>query len=123
MVILDSCILIEIQRGNPTIINKVYEFEQADLHITPVIVAEFYRGARSKQEFLQCQKLVSKFTILSLNHNVTLVFDDLFMKYSLSHRPAVPDMLIAAAAIFYNASVYTLNTKDFLFIEGLELLS
>lgn len=98
MVILDSCILIEVQRGNREIIKKIYKFSQDDLYITPVIVAEFYRGARSKDEFLQCKKLVSKFAVLSLTNEVTLIFDSLFNEYSLSHRPAIPDMLIAAAA-------------------------
>jgi predicted nucleic acid-binding protein len=123
MVILDSCILIEIQRINREIINKIYTFEQKDLYITPVVVAEFYRGARNKNEFAQCQKLVKKFSVLSLTHEVTLIFDTLFEKYSLSHRPAVPDMLIAAAALHYRANLYTLNIKDFNFIEGLSLIT
>jgi len=122
-VIIDTCVLIELQRGNPVVINKVYEFDQRDIFITPVVVAEFYRGARDKEEWLKCRKLISKFGILSLNELVTNVFIDIFDNFSLSHRPSIPDMLIAAASVHYNIPLYTLNEKDFKFIPQLQLTS
>lgn len=64
MVILDSCVVIEIQRGNKQIIDEIYKFKQADIYITPIAVAEFYRGARDKNEFAKCKKLVDKFGLL-----------------------------------------------------------
>jgi len=42
-------------------------------------------------------------------------------EYSLSHKLAIPDALIAATAVVNSISLYTLNTKDFRFIEGLTL--
>lgn len=122
LVILDTSILIEIQRGNQQIINKVYESDWSDLYITPIVIAEFYRGSRNKAEFFKCKKLINKFQVLALDQNVAIVFAELFEKYSLSHRPAIPDMLIAATAIHNKASLYTLNIKDFTFIEDLILL-
>jgi len=41
--------------------------------------------------------------------------------YSLSHRPSIPDMLIAATAVNDNFELYTLNTKDFKFIPNMRL--
>lgn len=108
--------------AKPSNYSESYEFEQEDLYVTPVVIAEFYRGARNKDEFLRCRKLVNKFKVLSLTHDVTLVFDSLFDQYSLSHRPAVPDMLIAAAALHYQTAIYTLNVKDFNFIPDLKLI-
>ncbi len=122
MVILDTCILIEIQRGNQGVINKVYTFEKSDLYVTPVVVAEFYVGSRNKEEFAKCRRLVNKFGILTLDQNVSILFGELFEKYSLSHRPAIPDMLIAATALHYDSTLYTLNRKDFSFIEDLVLV-
>lgn len=122
MILLDTCILIELQRGNQDIKNILYQYQQDQLYITPVVIAEFYRGARNKQEFLKCKKLVSLFRILSIDHNVTDQFNSLFENYALSHRPSVPDMLIAATAMHYKFVLYTLNIKDFDFITELKLL-
>ena len=123
IVILDTTILIELQRGNKEVTNKVYGFEQKDIFITPVVVAEFYRGARDKHEWAKCRKLTSKFGILSLNESVSNTFIDIFENFSLSHRPGIPDMLIAAASIYYSIPLYTLNNKDFKFIPGIQLVS
>ena len=46
--ILDSCIVIEIQKGNRKIINEVYAFEQDKIFVTPIVVEEFYRGAKKR---------------------------------------------------------------------------
>jgi predicted nucleic acid-binding protein len=43
--------------------------------------------------------------------------------YSLSHKLSIPDALIASTALVYNLDLYTLNLKDFRFIEGLNLYS
>jgi predicted nucleic acid-binding protein len=34
-------------------------------------------------------------------------------QYRLSHRPELPDMLIAATALVHNATLVTLNSKHF----------
>ena len=42
-------------------------------------------------------------------------------EYFLSHKLAIPDALIAATALVNSISLYTLNAKDFRFIEGLTI--
>ncbi|SNX43599.1 hypothetical protein SAMN05421731_101641 [Acinetobacter puyangensis] len=42
-------------------------------------------------------------------------------KYVLSHKLSLADALIAATAIEQNMILYTLNYKDFHFIEGIKL--
>ncbi|MFD1258816.1 PIN domain-containing protein [Mucilaginibacter terrae] len=99
MIILDTCILIELQKGNQDIKQQIYEYNQQDLYITPVVVAEFYRGAKDKSDLIKCKKLKAFFSVLSLDERVIHVFDYLSESYALSHRPSVPDMLIAATAV------------------------
>lgn len=41
--------------------------------------------------------------------------------YALSHRLSVPDCFIASTAIACDVELFTLNKKDFRFIEGLKL--
>jgi predicted nucleic acid-binding protein len=122
IVLLDSCIVIDLQRGNQEAINKVYEFEQENIFVTPIVIAEFYRGARDKQELAKCRKLIAKFNLLSLNEDVVQTFTDFFDQFSISHRPSIPDMLIAAAAINYNIPLYTHNKRDFQFIPGIQFI-
>jgi predicted nucleic acid-binding protein len=43
------------------------------------------------------------------------------LRYSLSHKASVPDMLIAATALSHDVTLYTLNIKDFKFIPDLNL--
>lgn len=42
-------------------------------------------------------------------------------RYSLSHKLTIPDALIASTSLIYQFNLYTLNQKDFRFIEGLNL--
>ena len=121
-VLLDTCILIEILRGNQEIIKEVYKFEQPDIFITPIVVAELYRGASNKKDLLKCRKLAGKFSILPINKEVMSVFEIIFEQYALSHRPNVPDILIAAASIHFNIPIFTLNKKDFRYLPQLQLL-
>ncbi|MEG4117310.1 PIN domain-containing protein [Microcoleus sp. N9_B4] len=48
-------------------------------------------------------------------------FIELMAQYSLSHKLTIPDAMIAATALTHNISLYTLNLKDFRFIEGLQI--
>ncbi|GBF55092.1 death on curing protein, doc toxin [Microcystis sp. 0824] len=41
--------------------------------------------------------------------------------YSLSHKLNIPDAIIASTALVQNIKLYTLNLRDFCFIQGLEL--
>ncbi len=122
MVILDTTIVIELQRGNQEVTEKVYDFEQQNIFVTPIVIAEFLRGARDKNELLKCRKLIGKFGILALNEAVAHKFIEIFDQFSLSHRPAVPDMLIAAASLHYNIQLYTINKRDFHFIPTIQLI-
>ncbi|MCF8374691.1 MAG: PIN domain-containing protein [Bacteroidales bacterium] len=48
-------------------------------------------------------------------------FEELMIKYSLSHKLSIPDAIIAAKALHYDIQLYTYNVKDFRFIEGFRL--
>ncbi len=121
MVILDTCTMIELLRGNPKTIADVYKYDQGNIFVTPVVVAELYRGARDKGELGKCRKLVGKFCILAINEGVVNSFSAIFDIFSLSHRPGIPDMLIAATALHYDIALLTENKKDFQFVPGIKL--
>ena len=122
-IILDTNILIEISRNNKLISRRVYAINPDVLYITPIIYSEFLNGSNNKDSLYKYIKFLDKFKILYTTIETDKIFIELFKQYSLSHKPTIPDMLIAATAIHYEAKLFTLNKKDFQFIEGLQLFT
>jgi len=120
-IILDTNILIELSRNNTEILNKITNINPDNLYITPVVYGEFIFGAQNKFQFDAYLKFIQKFKILNSNEKVDDIFIQLYNNFSLSHRPTIPDFLIAAISIYYDATLFTLNVKDFKFINNLKL--
>ena len=122
MVILDTDILIEIIRKNVTVIAKCDKIGTINLAITSISFNEFLVGSRNKKEAATNMKFLKKFYLIRYNQNIDRIFTGIYENYSLSHRPGIPDMLIASAALYYNFPVYTNNKKHFRFIRGIHLI-
>ncbi|MFN0049825.1 MAG: PIN domain-containing protein [Cytophagales bacterium] len=120
-IILDTNILIEMSKSNMEIIHKITNYNRDTIFITSIIYVEYLNGVFNKETMPQAKKLLQNFKTLHSNVETDNIFIQLFEKYSLSHKPSIPDMLIASSAIYYNAKLFTLNKKDFTFIEGLQL--
>ncbi|MFH1320372.1 MAG: type II toxin-antitoxin system VapC family toxin [Bacteroidota bacterium] len=120
-VILDSNIIIELYKGNKRIRKRCESIGEQSLYISEISVAEIYFGALNKKEVTLIQKHLDKFPWIPVNENISNIFTNLMIEYSLSHKPYIGDMLIAATAIYYDIHLYTLNIKDFKFINGLKL--
>ncbi len=59
--------------------------------------------------------------MLHINDLISMKFIELMLKYSKSHGLAVPDALIASTALINDIEIYTLNKKDFRYIDNLKL--
>lgn len=121
MILIDTNILIEIYRNNTIIVNTVKELGQENIAVSDITCAELYFGARNKKELQTLAKDLKKLEILSIQTEISRKAVVLVEKYALSHKLTIPDALIAATAIYHNLELYTLNTKDFVFIEGIKL--
>jgi len=121
-IILDTNILIEILKGDHSIVSKVESLD-AVLSISSITVMELYYGAFNKQELFKLKKFVHLFEVIELNRKISKISSELIFEYAKSHNLAIPDSLIASTAIYENCSLYTLNVKDFRFIDGLTLFS
>lgn len=84
---------------------------------------ELYYGAFNKAELMQIKKFISLFELIELDQDISSLATDLVFHYAKSHNLTIPDSLIAASAISRNIKLYTLNLKDFQYIDGLVLLS
>lgn len=121
MILIDTNILIEVYRNNTLIVESVIKIGQDNIAVSDITCAELYFGARNKKELQTIAKDLKKLEILSIESEISQKAVALIERYALSHKLSVPDALIAATAIYYNLPLYTLNTKDFIYIEALKL--
>jgi len=75
----------------------------------------------NKKEIQTIKKDIEHLILMNINDLISQKFIELMLKYTKSHGLAVPDALIAATAIINNVKLYTLNVKDFNFIDDLIL--
>ena len=121
MILCDTNILIEFYKNNSTIVNELRLIGVDRLAISVITQAELYYGAINKNELLKIQKHLNLLPNFPIDNQVSTKFIQLMERYSLSHKITIPDALIAATALVNNVSLYTLNLKDFRFIEGINL--
>ena len=121
MILCDTNILIEFYKGKPTVIQTLQHIGSADIAISVITKAELFYGAREKQELVKIERHLSLCHCYGLDDAISILFIELMSRYSLSHKVSIPDMLIAATAISHELELYTLNSKDFKFIPGLNL--
>lgn len=120
-VVLDTNILIEILKGNQIVLDKLENLNTV-FCISSVTVMELYYGALDKVELFKIKKFTSLFEVFAINENISSIATELIFEYSKSHNLAIPDSLIASTAINNSLKLYTLNLKDFRYIDGLELI-
>ena len=121
MVVIDTNIIIELFKNNPSIKKTIQNIGINDLAISAITVGEFYFGAINKSEMKLIENHLQFYHILPLTNEITELFVELMHRYSLSHKPFIGDMLIAASALNKNLDLYTLNEKDFNFIPEIRL--
>jgi tRNA(fMet)-specific endonuclease VapC len=120
MILCDTNILIEFYKGNPQIVQKLRQIGAGNIAVSVVTHAELFYGAKDKQEFASIERHLQSCAHFPINAEISKLFLDLMRRYSLSHRVTIADMLIAATALHHNCPLFTLNTKDFRFIDGLK---
>lgn len=117
LVLIDTCILIDYFKDNEDVIKKFDEIGKP--YINSVIEMEILQGARDKYELGKIEKELTNFFRIHLSQNILNKATNLVKKYTLSHDLFLPDAVIAAHCKFYNIRLYTYNTKDFKYIEGM----
>lgn len=118
MYLLDTDVLIDIQRGHPPAI--AWFSSLSDLPSVPgFVVMELIQSAKNSQQVHASMKLIAPFRVVWPSEaDCNQALSD-FMAYHLSHGLGLIDSLIAACAIGMSAELCTFNIKHYKSVPGL----
>jgi tRNA(fMet)-specific endonuclease VapC len=120
IVLCDTDVIIEFYRNNPNIIAELKKIGQQNIAVSTVTAGELIYGALNKRELTQIKKDLKNLILIDIDNKTCDLFLELLSKYALSHKLAIPDGFIAATAIANDVELFTLNVKDYRFIDGLK---
>jgi tRNA(fMet)-specific endonuclease VapC len=123
IVLCDTDVIIGFYRNNPEVISELRIIGQQNIAVSTVTAGELIYGALNKKELIQIKKDLDNLILLDIDRKTCNIFLELLGKYALSHKLAVPDGFIAATAMANDIELYTLNLKDYRFINGLKLFN
>jgi len=119
MIFLDTNILIEYLKGNKSIIEP---YRMEELFISDIVVMELYQGAKNKSDLNFIAKEIAVFKILKTNDEIIKLATALVKGYNLSHNMKMMDAIIASTVMVYDIKLMSLNRKDFIYLDGIELV-
>ncbi|GAB1471721.1 hypothetical protein MASR2M66_25990 [Chloroflexota bacterium] len=90
-----------------------------NLSVSVITIGELYYGARDNRELTKIKKHLASLNQIAVDEEISEITLSLLESYALSHRLSLPDAIIAATALRHSIELYTLNLKDFRYIEGL----
>jgi predicted nucleic acid-binding protein len=119
--LLDTCILIDYLRGEPSVYDLFVKDEQAKLSMSTITMMELMIGALNKREETYIQKAFKKIDVIYIDEDISKMAENLIVAYSKSHNLQIDDALIAATSIKMNVKLITYNIKDFKYIPDIQL--
>lgn len=118
MYILDTDVLIDIQRGHAPAISWFTSLSEIP-NVPGFVVMELIQDAKNAQQVRNALKLVAPLPIVwATETDCTRAFSD-FTTYHLSHSLGLLDALIAACAVGRGATLCTFNLKHYRVVPGL----
>ena len=121
MILFDTNIFIEIYRENQKVIKETKLIGVNNIAISAVTACELIYGALNKSDLKTIIKDIESVEVILIDKEISSYSIELLKRYSLSHKLSLPDSLIASTSIFYNLQLFTLNIKDFKYIENIRL--
>lgn len=120
MSVVDTDVLIDIQRGHPPAVAWFAGLSEPPL-VPGFVVMELVQDARNAGEVSQALKLVAPLPIVWPSEaDCSRALAD-FTAFHLSHGLGLLDALIAACATGRAATLYTFNAKHYRVVSGLTI--
>lgn len=127
---LDTSIVIDILRGDKSLLSKIEAFINQHAHfcITPIALAELYKGAYLAEKQKEAIKLVEDFTksveLLDFTESACKVFGQKYLELKTQGRPTQEtDLMIGSITLEHGAILVTRDMKDFANIKGLKIIN
>ncbi len=118
MYLLDTDILIDIQRGYAPAVDWFSSLDEIPT-IPGLVVMELIQDAENKKQVREALKLVAPLPVIwPTETDAHRALTD-FTAYHLSHNLGLLDALIAASAIGLPATLCTFNVKHYQVVPGL----
>lgn len=121
MILCDTNVIIETLKGDEKTIKIIERIGLENIAISSVTVMELYFGALNKRELNKIKKYLKALNIAHFDNSVSELAVSMIESYSKSHGLQIPDAIIAATALSLEIKLFTLNLKDFRYIDGLKL--
>ena len=121
IVLCDTNVLIDLSKRKADVVQKLASIGTANVAVSAISAGEFMYGALNKADLASIIKGLKAVKIIHVNEEVSKKGLALIQDYGLSHTLALPDALTAATALIHKLPLYTLNRKDFRFIDGVHL--
>jgi len=121
MILCDTNVIIETLKGDEKSIKIMESIGLENIAISSVTVMELYFGALNKRELNKIKKHLKALNIVHFDNDVSELAVSMIESYSKSHGLQIPDAIIAATALSLEIKLFTLNSKDFRYIDGLKL--
>jgi hypothetical protein len=118
MHLLDTDILIDIQRGYPPAIDWFSHLDELP-SVPGLVVMELIQNAPNKQKVQEVLKLVAPLPVVWMTEIDCVQALSNFMTYHLSDRLGLIDALIAACAVGQDATLCTFNVKHYRVVPNL----
>lgn len=120
MELLDTDVLIDVQRGHPPAL--AWFSGLTDLPSVPgMVVMELIQDARNAGDVRKALRLVSPLSIVwPTETDCARALSD-FAAFHLSHGLGLLDALIAACVVGRSATLYTFNAKHYKAVPGLAM--
>lgn len=134
---LCTSILIQVFHGNKEVINKVYEYQKKyNLHISPLVYYEFFRGAFNNdiiinKKMLQMSQVLTKLNIKDKNiipldrecaYSCCLLYDEMIKNKDNTPLNHPMDFIIGASSCHINSFFWSLNKKHIETIPRIKLI-
>lgn len=127
---LDTSVVIDILRGDKSLLSKIEAFISQHAHfcITPIALAELYKGAYLAEKQKEAIKLVEDFTksveLLDFTESACKVFGQKYLELKTQGRPTQEtDLMIGSITLEHGAILVTRDMKDFANIKGLKIIN
>ena len=113
-VLLDTDVVIEMMKGNRTVIERVKSLSGGGdaVFCSPVTVAEVYHGLRPA-EVGNVEHFFRAVECVPLTRSAGEKAGEYLSRYHKSHGVELGDALVAAVCFLSKASLYTLNRKHY----------